>query len=150
MLTLRNFEYTVKHSMSLDPTSRSLPINIHWYCCQRDSNRCASNDIEGMFDTLRCNPVVCVESKSKCEKVLDQVHNSESFGRLLTMTVRHIGYYSSSTKLDTKIYDPQADDDRDWPRLAVRKALAVAKKATATKCSQKNEDWKTEFRLCDK
>jgi hypothetical protein len=66
------------------------------------------------------------------------------------MRVDDIGNEANDAELDSEVDHAQADDDRDRPRLAVGKALAVAKKATAAKCSQKNEDWKTEFGFCNK
>lgn len=130
--------------------SCSLSVDVHRDCCQADRNGHTANYEEGIPHTLNRNPVIHIEAHAKGKDILGETHHCVCFNSLTTMGVDYIGYNSNDAELDSEVDHTQADDDRDWPRLSVCKALAIAEKATATKCSQKSKDWKTKFRLCDK
>lgn len=116
---LLGFKNTIKHSASLHPTSRTLAVDVHGDRAKCDSDSSSTNNIKRIPHTLYRDPVIGVERQAECEKVLDEVHDGESFGGLLAMAVGDVGDDGGSSQLNTQVDQTHADDDWDGPRIAI-------------------------------
>jgi len=101
--------------MSISPTSRSLPIDIHRDSEQADRNRQATNREEDISHTLCCNPAIQVIGQSESEHVLNEIHGCECFTRFVTMAIDDVGHDSGGSELDSEVDEAEADDDGDGP-----------------------------------
>ena len=86
----------------MNPTSSSLPIDVHGNSSQTSSQGQTPDHEESLSDTLSGNPIVDIKRQSKSKRVFDKIHDSECLGCFISMCVDNIGDNSCGTELDTE------------------------------------------------
>jgi hypothetical protein len=71
---------SVNNPMSMREAACPLSEDVHGHSSQHNRDSNTANDKETVAHTLKCNPVIDVESQSKSEHVLDKVHDGKCLG----------------------------------------------------------------------
>ena len=100
---------------SMNPTSSSLPIDVHGNSSQTSSQCQTPDHKESLSDTLIGNPIVDIKRQSKRKRVFDKIHDGKCLGCFISMCVDNIGDNSCGTELDTEADQTQTEDYWNWP-----------------------------------
>src|SRR5277367_3237142 len=101
----------------MDPTSSSLPINVHGNSSQTGRQCQPSNHKESLSNTLIGNPIVDIKRQSERKRVFNKVHNGECLGSFISVCIDDVGNNSGRTELDTEIDQTQTEDHRNGPGI---------------------------------
>lgn len=140
-------EHPVQNPLPVDPRPSLLSINVHWNRSQSHRRSRATNDIEGLPNTLDRNPVIGVKSQTEREQVLDEVHDCESFSGLLAMAVADVCDDGGGSELDAQVDHSHADDNWNRPWVAAVEGLTPGEEAGGNEEEVCEHDWEAEFRF---
>jgi hypothetical protein len=136
-----------RNIVTINPAPGPLPIDIHRNRKQANSDRNPSNCEEHIPRSLCREPIVQIICEAECKEILDEVHGCKSFACFLTMTINDVRDDAGGAKLYSKVYQTQADDDGDFPRVKCVGCLPPSKE---TRCGEEEvgyHDWEAKFRF---
>ena len=133
--------------VSINPTPRPLPIDIHRDSKQRHPDRQASNRKEHISHTLSGDPIVQVVCQAESKHILNEVHSSEGFTGFFSMAIDDIRNNASCSELNAEVDETKSDDYGYFPGILRISGLTPGEETRGCKEEVGDHDRKAEFRL---